>query len=503
MSNRVAKRAKLWVSVMDSDVDAPSHGSLLGGEECPIWVDCAIASGAVPVEYSPNVCHVKKDTNGNTLAKARFKATAFINGNGKPSVGHAPLPGLGPVSYDEQGVWHEVDLYTVDHVQFRLLRRDGSDGVVKFSLQRLGTRKELMDEFNLQVIAQRPRFRSVAQESRMLDKGAASLIAGSAGLVPDGNVWVNCNMETMWFDKIDERELMKVAWNDVIGKGNEFLQSNVPHFASGDWGVKTAGDPRLVHITNVLKCFRQAQLTMQLYSLSPAVEAVLTGIVLEMMDEFQEFSVFMDTSELTYANRSSVYEHDDTTRRLARVLRRLPVCRNEFCRVAGMTMRYNMALQEGAAQTTRRLNQIQADMRSATGRWLQFVGTNMNKILGEVHHCWATPVNFYVFDWTTHRMKLLDSEQYLVEKPPYHSSIEEEVMYQEVYGPRVCRWPEDVDVDTMGSVVLPEMSAAQSAPSRTVHERDAHVRAIHDPQESGQNDAYTYANRGWFGSKSG
>ncbi|KAJ1464410.1 hypothetical protein T484DRAFT_1758115, partial [Baffinella frigidus] len=201
------------------------------------------------------------------------------------------------------------------------------------------TEEQTLERFNRDVVELRPIVQRVSQEARLLDKSAAMLIAGSAGLPMRGVVWVDCNMETEWFDKNDEKKLMAVAWNDVIGEGNRTIKGHL-ELVQNDLGTDCPDDilnpVRIKNIQKVLKSFRKSQLSMQLYSLSPSTEAVLSGLVIDMLDHFEgTFSGLKDTEELKQEVRSSVFEHDDRTRRMSRMLRRLPFTRNEFCRVAG------------------------------------------------------------------------------------------------------------------------------------------------------------------------
>jgi hypothetical protein len=334
-------------------------------------------------------------------------------------------------------------------VQYRFKSED--DTVV----QRLGNATECMAEFNRQVVLLRPMYQQISQEARMLDKSAAMLIAGAACLSVRGNVWVDCNMESEWFDSSDEKNLMKFAWNDVIGKDNTATQDSLDRMSAGGRSeLAGSADPRLAHITTVLRSFRKAQLTMQLYSLSPGAEAALSGLVIDALEIFPQLAVFGDAAESKVYPRSTVSEHDDRVRRMARVLRRIPSTRNEFCRVAGNTLRYNISLQEGCAISTRRLNQIQSDMRTAIGVWVQFLENNMDRIVHDLKLVWDDTENFYVFDWTTHRLKILDSEQYSIVAPAFGGSIEEEVMYQETCGTRICQFPENTNEEADTNAVL-------------------------------------------------
>lgn len=304
------------------------------------------------------------------------------------------------------------------------------------------TEEQTLERFNRDVVELRPIVQRVSQEARLLDKSAAMLIAGSAGLPMRGVVWVDCNMETEWFDKNDEKKLMAVAWNDVIGEGNRTIKGHL-ELVQNDLGTDCPDDilnpVRIKNIQKVLKSFRKSQLSMQLYSLSPSTEAVLSGLVIDMLDHFEgTFSGLEDTEELKQEVRSSVFEHDDRTRRMSRMLRRLPFTRNEFCRVAGVVLRYNISLQDGTALSTRRLNQIQLDMRRAVDVWTQFLERNLARVVYELTEFWVEHNHFYVFDWSTHRLKILDSEQYNSHVLPQTASAEEEVMNQEISGYRVC-----------------------------------------------------------------
>jgi hypothetical protein len=87
--------------------------------------------------------------------------------------------------------------------------------------------------------------------------------------------------------------------------------------------------------------------------------------------------------------------------------------------------------------STRRINQIQLDMRRGLNIWTDFVEHNMGKIVKELRAFWSDQHSLYVFDWTTHRQKILDSEQHMG-LATHGASVEEEIMYQEVAGARIC-----------------------------------------------------------------
>ena len=272
---------------------------------------------------------------------------------------------------------------------------------------RSATRGEVADHIKHDVL-------TAVQNARLLDKSAATLIAGAAGVNMRGVVWVDCNMETEWFDKFDERKLMSIAWDGVIQKDNmlmDEMESRV--VGTNPNGPTNSGQQvRLKHITSILQEFRKQQLKMQLHSLSPTSEAAMSGVVLDTIAEFTQLTQLKDPKTITYSDRSSIDDADDRVRRLVRMFRRLPFTRNEFCRVSAHTLRYNLALQDGVALSTRRINQIQTDMLRTRISWFRFLDDNFSAVMKELRNFWDARNNQYVFDWTSHRMKMLDSQQY-------------------------------------------------------------------------------------------
>jgi hypothetical protein len=320
--------------------------------------------------------------------------------------------------------------------------------------------QEKIDLFNRQVVESRIQIQRVHQQSRLLDKDAAVLIAGSAGLQLRV-VWVDCNMEADWFDKNDGKKLMSVAWDEVIGESNKTIRGHASmlHNDLGtDYPEDVLNPTRIKNIKRVLKSFRQSQLTMQLFSLSPSTEAAMSGVVIDTLDRFESaFSRLDDTAEMRTEIRSSVFEHDDRTRRMSRMFRRLPFTRNEFCRVVGIILRYNISMQDGIALSTRRLNQVQFDMRKAVESWMQFMDRNLDRIIKELTEFWTDYLHFYVFDWSTHRMKIIDSDQYNYQDAPQNASVVEEVMSQEINGERICKLATDT------TEILDELENERSA----------------------------------------
>ena len=64
------------------------------------------------------------------------------------------------------------------------------------------------------------------------------------------------------------------------------------------------------------------------------------------------------------------------------------------------------------ALSTRRINQIQTDMLRTKIAWFRFLDENFSEVFKELKTFWETRNSHYVFDWTSCRMKMLDSQQY-------------------------------------------------------------------------------------------
>jgi hypothetical protein len=255
----------------------------------------------------------------------------------------------------------------------------------------------------------------VSQKSRRLDKSAATLIAGSAGVV-DAVVWVTCEGGGDWFDKSDERRLMTIAWDGVIDKSNQLMDNVVDKMSMNDSGVQRSSNQkvRLDHITSVLKEFRNAQRGMRVQSFSSGAEESMVGMVIDMLDTYREFHDMSEPHPKTYVGREPAMPYDDKIRRLSRMLRRIPVTRNHFSRTAGCILRYNLCLQEGSACTTRRLNQIQSDMIRSKAAWYRHVCANLDEIFVDINSIFMDDTNEYVFDWASHEMNKIDSEQFII-----------------------------------------------------------------------------------------
>lgn len=256
---------------------------------------------------------------------------------------------------------------------------------------------------------------TLSQHARMLDQECANMIAGSANIQPKV-VWVTCEGSGDWFDKADERRLMEVAW-DRVDKDTQSMNQYVELLGGARQGSTTNSySQRVSQITDLLKEFRRFQNAMRVQSISPGAVESMTGIVMDLLDSYRELSM-MNDPKVTQANpgRDSFIEHDDKIRRMVRILRRLPITRNHFCRTAGCILRYGLCLQEGSACTTRRLNQIQSDMIRSKSAWSQFMSSNAKQIISDIKQVYDIDRSIYVYDWTYYKLRELDNDQH--EKP--------------------------------------------------------------------------------------
>jgi len=245
----------------------------------------------------------------------------------------------------------------------------------------------------------------------MLDLAAATMICGSACVEPKV-VWVTCEGSGDWFDKSDERRLMEVAW-ERVDKDTQSMDQYVEILGGAREGSTTnSNSQRAFQITTLLKEFRRYQNAMRVQSISSGGVESMTGIVMDMIESYREFRN-MNDPKVTQANpgRDPFVEHDDRIRRLVRILRRLPITRNHFCRTAGCILRYSLCLQEGSACTTRRLNQIQSEMMRSKSAWSRFMESNYTQIVSDVQQVFDTEHSIYVYDWTYFALRALDDEQ--------------------------------------------------------------------------------------------
>jgi hypothetical protein len=252
---------------------------------------------------------------------------------------------------------------------------------------------------------------SLKQHARMADRKAASIISGAACVDPK-MVWVTLEGGGDWFDKKDETRLMAVAW-DTLEKDENLGESVMQRTGDSSGRAADRDANRLEHITAVLKQYRRQQLSMHVQSISPAAEECMAGLVMDLMVYYTRFNDMKDP-KITQKNqeRNPLIEHEDKIRRIARILRRLPVARNQFCRTAGCILAYKLCLQEGSACTTRRLNQVQLDMFRSKASWVRFMNDNFEEIFSDVNSVFDVEDSIYIYDWTTVEMCKLDTDQF-------------------------------------------------------------------------------------------
>jgi hypothetical protein len=296
------------------------------------------------------------------------------------------------------------------------------------------------------------------QQARGMDTKAAELVAGSAGLKPRGVIWVDCNMESEWFNKEDETKLMQLAWQTVEDQNKKAVDmENIVQNAPGtSLEVRQEYHARLKLTSNILKQYRMEQRRMKVFSLSPQVQAAMSGIVIDTIAQFSQLSDLEEPDRMRFKDRAISDENDDRTRRLCRVFRRLPSTRNEFCRHTGIILLYTMALQEGSAMTTARLNKVLLNKNRSDLMWTNFVEQNIDEIMEDLEFVWNgsslekdedLSAEIYTFDWYTHMMRNLDASQNETWVPPlrntaHHMEIDMDALSNDV--PEGGEW----DIDT-------------------------------------------------------
>lgn len=278
--------------------------------------------------------------------------------------------------------------------------------------------------------------------ARLLDHRAAVLIAGSAGMPNVNTVWVDCSPNRAWLDQLDERRLMKLAYDVADGRGDQVRRLN--HVMSDAPNVPPAvGNAREVshEVMAVLKQFRQELIRSHVVCLSPVAEAVMVELASELQERIkwtQPVQTDANTGLDLFAKKgingrivsAQEYYDQDThpgaefnvatvhdrsfTKLLSRVLRRHPNVSNEFCQAVGKLVAYRSAVQHGSAVTRLRLLEMRSESireRRKCLDWFQHAD-RVQAVQGLVNKCAARPWMYALsFDWVTLALRELDLAQ--------------------------------------------------------------------------------------------
>jgi hypothetical protein len=273
--------------------------------------------------------------------------------------------------------------------------------------------------------------------ARLLDHRAAVLIAGSAGMPNVNTVWVDCSPNRAWLDQLDERRLMKLAYEIADGRSDQVrrlnqVMSDAPNVAPA------VGNAREVshEVMAVLKQFRQELIRSHVVCLSPVAEAVTVELASDLQERVKwtqpvksDTTTGLDLRPADPTAASDYYDnasnpgaefnvatvHDrSSTKLLSRILRRHPNFANVFCQAVGKLVAYRSAVQHGSAVTRLRLVEMRNESireRRKCLEWFQNVD-RVRGVQGLVNKCAKQPWMYALsFDWVTLALRELDQDQ--------------------------------------------------------------------------------------------
>jgi len=275
--------------------------------------------------------------------------------------------------------------------------------------------------------------------ARLADHRAAVLIAGSAGMPNVNAVWVDCSPNRAWLDKLDERRLMKMAYDVADGRGEQVRRVNgamrdMPNVAPAIGNARDVSH----EVMTVLKQFRQELIRSHVVCLSPVAEAAMTELVAELeplvgwtspnlqdsetgLDQWNPQSqngVLIDAKTHNGAQGAEHHVatvHDRSfTKLLTRILRRHPNFSTVFCQAVGKLVAYRSALQHGSAVTRLRLVEMRADSIRERRKCMEWFRdpTRRDSVQELARRCHAEPWLYALsFDWVSLALRELDQDQ--------------------------------------------------------------------------------------------
>jgi hypothetical protein len=261
--------------------------------------------------------------------------------------------------------------------------------------------------------------------SRLLDHRAAVLIAGAAGMPNVHTVWVDTSPNRAWLDKLDERRLMKLAY-DVADSRSEYVQrmhsvvTGVPNLAPATENAREVSH----EVVDVMMKFRQEFIKNHVVCLAPVAEAAMAELTHDLLEDKIIQPVSHDAAILTQGlDEPGVCVVHDRSHALllSRLLRRHPKFSASFCQIVGKMVAYRSALQHGSAFTRLRLIEMRHDMLREKRRWSTWIDNI--KVKKEVQtlyeKCAGNPGSYAVsFDWVSLALRELDQRQTGSAPPP-------------------------------------------------------------------------------------
>jgi len=275
--------------------------------------------------------------------------------------------------------------------------------------------------------------------ARLADHRAAVLIAGSAGMPNVNAVWVDCSPNRAWLDKLDERRLMKMAYDVADGRGEQVQRVNsamrdMPNVAPAIGNARDVSH----EVMTVLKQFRQELIRSHVVCLSPVAEAAMAELASELepivgwtppapqdsetgLDQWSTLTLAgVSVDPKTYAGAGGAEHHVATvhdrsfTKLLTRILRRHPNFSTVFCQAVGKLVAYRSALQHGSAVTRLRLVEMRADSIRERRKCLEWFRAPARRdgVQELAKRCHVQPWLYALsFDWVSVALRELDQDQ--------------------------------------------------------------------------------------------
>ena len=253
-------------------------------------------------------------------------------------------------------------------------------------------------------------------DAKLLDHGAAILIAGHGGMPNVNAVWVECNPQRTWLDKNDERKLMNMAY-EHMNKNQEWMER------FGSVSSDAANQPFAIdnteaakHFVKIMKTYHSKFVSNTVVCLSPSTEAAMQEIAMSLMEDVPEIVSSMERNPDLIKRVVGVDDDEegiherDICKELCIMLRRIQMTRAQFCKVVGRVLGYRHALQQGTAITARRLYQLEVEMRRGILHWESWLQLNSTKVASEVIK-YGMYLNRFNFDWVGNALQLLYMDQ--------------------------------------------------------------------------------------------
>jgi hypothetical protein len=261
----------------------------------------------------------------------------------------------------------------------------------------------------------------VRTAARRLDHRAAIMISGAAGMANINQIWVDCSPHRAWLDKMDERRMMKLAYEvadryseQMSRMGDALSGSSTLSEGSGSGGLAARASMQ------VFTTFRQEFIKHNVVCLSPSTEAAMNEISL-MVSEFvvskgeNNDKLLPSTNNVAFDEDGVANPHDTAFPKIiSRILRRHPHFNVRFCDVVGKLVAWKAALHGGTGFTRLRLVETRGAFIRTQRLFLEWMREAVQRdgLQKCVDTFSKTPwQNVLTCDWVSVALQMLEMEQ--------------------------------------------------------------------------------------------